>query len=89
MTDKVVRKVRDLQVGDVTVSTGLIILSRPVRGINTPKGKHEVMVRRISNAVRSYHVWNSDTTIAVMPHPCFVDKGDPALDLSLDNASQV
>ena len=89
MTDRVVRRVRDLQVGDVTLSTGLIILSRPVRAINTPKGKHEVTVRRVANGVRGYRIWNSDTTIAVIPHPCFVDKGDPAWDLhlSLNNDS--
>lgn len=79
--EKVVRKVRDLQIGD-QLSSGLVIIGRPVRAINTPRGKHEVMVRRIANGVHGYRIWNSDTTMLVIPHPCFVDKGDPALDLA-------
>lgn len=79
----VTRKVRDLQVGDQTISTGLVVIRGPVRAIGTPRGKHEVMVRRIANGVSGWKVWNSDTRIQVIPHSCFVDKGDPAWDLHL------
>jgi hypothetical protein len=88
--NKVERTVRTLQVGD-QLSSGLVVIQRPVRGTGTPQGKHEVLTRRISNAVTSMHLWNSDTRMLVIPHPCFIDKGDPAGDLyrsTLDNLSQ-
>jgi hypothetical protein len=79
-TSKVERTVRDLQVGD-QLSSGLVVIQRPVRGLSTPQGKCEVQTRRIANGVSGWHVWNLNTRMLVIPHPCFVDKGDPAGDL--------
>lgn len=57
-------RVRDLQVGDVTLGSGATILHRPYVQCRTPARKRVVELRR-KNGTEAAVVWGADTTMKV------------------------